>query len=125
MVSDIKPKPFSLKISPCVSTPEIGLVEITGYLDVRTIAEFENALLAEGSPFFRYYVVDATGLFFISSAGVSTMVRLVQTARSRRGEVALLRPGEQVRSLMELLSLNDLFQLVETVDEAISLFSAP
>ncbi|HBF33353.1 TPA: hypothetical protein DDW35_02190 [Candidatus Sumerlaeota bacterium] len=122
MTSDLRPKPFSLTVTPCEKNPDVALVQVSGYLDAHTVGEFESVLIDDTKLFFRCYIVDATGLYFISSAGISTLVRLVQLARSRRGEVALLRPGEQVRSLMDLLSLNDLFHLVETREEAISLF---
>jgi anti-sigma B factor antagonist len=63
-------------------------------------------------------IVDLSGVAFLDSAGVGVLVGLFKHARSRGGSARFcgLTPG--VRSVLELIQLDRIFEIYENVDAA-------
>lgn len=84
--------------------PELGL---------ETRVAFREAATREldGLPQGGTLVVELAGTMRVDSAGLSTLM-LIQRHASERGQLVVLRdPGDEIRFLLALTRLTDLFQL--------------
>jgi anti-anti-sigma factor len=116
-------KPFEITVTACEQAPGVALIELSGYLDTHTVSEFDEEMFVRRGPDFRFFVTDMADLSYISSAGIASLMKLVQQTRKRGGEVILLRPGEQVYSILELLGFTDIFRFTATLEEALALLT--
>ena len=65
-------------------------------------------------------IIDLTRVRFIDSSGLSVLVTAHKAVASANGEVVLLGPTPEVRSLLELTRLHRLFRVFETVESAVA-----
>jgi anti-sigma B factor antagonist len=88
------------------------VLRLRGELDMATVPPFQQILSARiGSGDYDTVVVDLGGLTFTDSAGLTILVEANEQAAN--SEVALVLTGvsRQVRKLMEITSLVDLFDI--------------
>ena len=102
-----------------------ALVALTGEIDLAVVpdlvTEFEYAI-AQLSP---HVVVDLNLVEFIDSSGLGALVRARRMAQERGGDVVLVGAVEQVREVLALTNLGELFTVFETVTEAVDALPAP
>lgn len=67
----------------------------------------------------RHAVVDLAPLSFIDSSGLAALVSLHRALAGRGGELRLAAPGRDVRAVIELARLHRLFEIYDTVAEAV------
>ena len=65
--------------------------------------------------------VDLSKVRFINSSGIGVLVSLLTKFRNRGGEMVLINPSEQIRKLLIITKLNNIFTITET-DEAAANF---
>lgn len=85
---------------------EIVHVNLRGRIDTLTAADFDrffDEMMQAGN---RYYILDATHLASISSAGISALIRLVRTLSRIHGRLALVRPAPELQQLLQFFALN-------------------
>ena len=70
-------------------------------------------------------VVNLSGMEFIDSAGLGTLVGLLASTRNRHGEIKLVRPTKRVTELLRETRLNTVFHCYETDDDAVAAFGNP
>lgn len=64
-------------------------------------------------------ILDLSNLNFVDSSGLSVLVSALKATRTKQGQIALLKPMPEVRSLIELTRLHQIFDIFE--DEATAL----
>lgn len=100
-------------------TLEVGL---KGELDADNVEELNRFFLeGEGAGEFRI-VLDLSELDYVDSSGLGSFVRLMKEARGKGGDVRLVGPTNEVKKVLELTRLNRVFDVRETVGEAIERF---
>jgi len=67
-------------------------------------------------------VVDLGEISYIDSAGLATLVASYTSARRAGGELKLARLTKLVRSLMQITRLSTVFEIYDSVDEAVRSF---
>lgn len=88
------------------------LLRLRGELDMATVPPFQQILstrIASGD--YDSVVVDLGGLTFTDSAGLTILVEANEQAAQSEVAFALTGVGRQVRKLMEITSLLDLFEI--------------
>jgi anti-anti-sigma factor len=83
-------------------------VALEGDLDAATagvLDEVVDSLIAGGS---RFIELDCTGLAFMDSSGLSTLVRTVKLLDGNGGELRLVNTGRHVRKVVEICGLSAL-----------------
>ena len=65
-------------------------------------------------------VIDLSGVRYINSSGIGVLITLLTKFRNKEGEVFLVQPSNTVEKLLIITKLNSIFQIAETVEEAIS-----
>ena len=94
-----------------------GSLDSSSALNVKD--KIRNVLRAES----RRVVVDASQLTAVDLTGFSALVVAQKAAWELGGEVALLRPSQSLRALLELPRFNDLFRIFRDEREAAILMS--
>lgn len=85
------------------------ILALRGELDLASTRSLESALSDPLSDGFHRIVVDLTGLAFMDSRGLVTLVQAQNAAQSEQKTFALRRGGPQVQRLFELTSLSQAF----------------
>jgi anti-anti-sigma factor len=86
------------------------VVSLTGELDLATVEIFERHLREAQSTRPAKLIVDLTGLGFMDSTGLQTLLRARERANETDYELALRRGPQQVHRVFELTRTVDAFR---------------
>jgi len=87
----------------------VAVVKCSGRLDLE-FAPNLNKEVRRLIPLSRRIVLDLTGVPFMDSAGLGTIVGLYASAKSANCELQLVNLTQQIRRLLELTNLLSLFE---------------
>jgi anti-anti-sigma factor len=96
-----------------------GRMDIQGHEEVAT--RFTALAVSGGSAI----VVDLSGLDFIGSLGIGTLVSAARTLKLRKGALALFGAGANVTTALVRTSIPAIIPTFATLDEARALVTAP
>lgn len=77
-------------------------IELTGELDIATVALLERTLGHASHSGFREVVLDISGLDFIDSAGIHALLRAQRAAAASHQRLCLTQPPGQIERVFEL-----------------------
>ncbi len=100
----------------------VALLRVEGDVDAGTVDTFRegiDALLARGE---HKFVVDLSGVPFMDSAGLATLVQLFKRVRIGEGDVRLAGLQPDVLRVFQLVRLTRVFDVYETADDAVASF---
>ncbi len=103
---------------------DLLIVDLEGDFDSRSagVAKDEiRSAIEEGN---NRILVNLEGVEYIDSAGLGTLVSAVKTAREQSGNVWLAGLTSHVKMVVELTRLDRVFEVYETVDEAVGELSS-
>jgi len=72
----------------------------------------------------RHIVLDLSGVSYIDSGGLGTLVGAYSSARSAGADIKLTGLGQRVRDLLQITKLVTVFETYDTQQEAIAAFHA-
>ncbi|MBK8020812.1 MAG: STAS domain-containing protein [Chloroflexi bacterium] len=72
----------------------------------------------------KHVVVDLSGVGFLDSAALASLVKGMKRCRERGGDLVLCNMQQAVRIIFELTGLDKAFKIVETKEGAVSAFAA-
>ncbi len=103
---------------------DVEVMAVNGRLDSNTSAVFETEMLKWiESPATRF-VVDLSGVTFMSSAALRVLLTMLKrTARSGK-KVALAVSSPEVQDVLKIANFTAIFKIAPTVDEAAKLILA-
>lgn len=104
-----------------VGTSKVGqatVVSATGELDLHTAPELNAALGKSTGAQDSLLVVDLSGVDFMDSTGLSTIVTAVASARGYGGEVRVVASSEKIRKLFTLTGVDQQVGLFASLEEA-------
>ena len=87
-------------------------VGVTGRVDGATAEECGERVMAALEPVDRFLVFDATDLSYISSAGLRTILRLVQHLNARGGKLVLCGLSPEVREVFRTSGFDKIMPIV-------------
>ena len=79
-----------------------------------------HALVGDSIAKYGDIVLQLDQVDFIDSSGLGALMRLLQSARSKKGDLKLCRVPEKIKRTLQLTHLLQQFELYETVEEAIT-----
>lgn len=97
----------------------VQVVAISGEVDLSTSPRVREALLGCIKES-KNVVVDLSGVAYIDSSGVASLVEAYQTAKSKKLGFALAQISETPLRVLKLARLDQVFIIHDTVDEAVS-----
>ena len=98
----------------------IGVVRLTGRLDLLSAADVRQGLAKAMADGHRRLVVDLAKVSFIDSSGLGALVSGLKAARLGGGDLRIAQPNEQARVILELTTLNRVLKPYATVGEALA-----
>lgn len=92
-------------------------------LDAKVAAEFKEKLLDMiKNHSATQFLIDLDNVDFVDSSGLGVMVSLLK-AIGKNGELKIVNPKSQVKSMFELTRLNLVFNVFDDKEKAINSFS--
>jgi anti-sigma B factor antagonist len=96
----------------------IAVLSIKGDIDLHHSPKLRTLLRSKVSAKCPALLVDFTEVSYIDSSGIATLVEYYQGARGFSGKVALTSLNPRVKSVFELVRLNEVFSIFATIEEA-------
>lgn len=103
---------------------DIIVITLDGYLDAHTAPQFETAIEESINDDRIHIVVDCQKLTYISSAGLGVFMSFIEEARERGGDIKVSGLQPKVAGVFEVLGFSEIFDITETIDEAVARFSS-
>ncbi|MGI9101698.1 MAG: STAS domain-containing protein [Terriglobales bacterium] len=99
-----------------VSTPEgFQIIRINGWITLKNVAALEEAI---GKTRGSHTIIDLTGVHYVDSAGLGTLLRGYVGSQKYGGQFVLAGVGQKVRDLLQLTKIESLFRIYATPEEA-------
>ncbi len=67
-------------------------------------------------------VIDLSGVTYVNSTGMGMLIRNYTTVANAGGKLKLASINERMRGLLSITKLNQIFEIYDTVDEAVKSF---
>jgi anti-anti-sigma factor len=100
---------------------DVVIAHVSGELDLAGAPETGEAIAAAVPTSARGLVVDFTALDFIDSSGIAMLFNIARRLGSRRQELrVVVRPGEAVSRVLEIVEFERAAPIHDTVDAAIA-----
>ncbi|MCX6139328.1 MAG: STAS domain-containing protein [Candidatus Kapabacteria bacterium] len=98
------------------------LIDLTGYLDAHTASDLEQVIKAAFDGGCRRFVVNFADLDYISSAGLGVFMVFIEDVKRDSGDIKMAAMKDKVFTVFDLLGFQVLFDIFNTVDEAVIAF---
>ncbi len=95
------------------SYKRVDLITVTGRIDGSNASELESTFkeLADNG---RYRLVtDLSGIEYMASAGLRTLVAALRECKKHRGDVRIAKPSERMEEVLNLAGLNTIFTVYD------------
>jgi len=69
-------------------------------------------------------VINLAGVSLLDSAGIGQLIGALTSARTRGGQIKLLKPSSDVRKVLELTQLTRVFEIHDDEERAVQAFAA-
>jgi len=96
------------------------VVTVAGDVNIDCSAELQRALLAEAQKQPELMVLDLSGVHFMDSSGVASLVKLLSAAKKSGMKLRLAALDRRVLGIFEITRLNTVFDICDTVEEALA-----
>ena len=100
------------------------IVKVTGSVDALTAAELSKVLTTQIMEGHANLVVDLTGVEFMSSAGLRTLLGAVKDARSHGGDLRIISTNPGVDKVLKMSGFNNIAKVFPSQAEAVSSFGS-
>lgn len=107
--------PFGVRI---VSDGDGLIVHVSGEIDLRNSPTFRTELLTLVDRKPRRVILDMSGVVYVDSSGVGTIVEFKRRLDRSGGAAVLAGLQPRVKSVFEITKLDQFFRIVATLDEA-------
>jgi anti-anti-sigma factor len=94
-----------------------SIVHLTGEIDMTNSPMLRDQLQAMIDRDPQRVIFEMSGVHYVDSSGIGTLVELKRKFRRGRGPVVLVGVQPRVRSLLEITRLDKFFTLASTLDE--------
>ena len=96
-----------------------AVVALCGELDLLDASDVASHLIAAVAAYGPSIIVDLAGLRFIDSCGLGVLVRVLRWTRESGGDLPLAAPRRQVRRVLGVTGLIDVFSVYPSVKQAV------
>ncbi|MDD4868943.1 MAG: STAS domain-containing protein [Kiritimatiellae bacterium] len=98
---------------------DVTILVLEGRLDSITSPDAEKQLMAILDKGARKLLLDASGIVYISSAGLRVLLTVTKKINSLGGKIVLSRLGPQVQGIIELAGFTSFLPVFKTTEEAL------
>jgi anti-sigma B factor antagonist len=97
-----------------------SIVTVKGEVDLYSSPRMRDAILAGVSRKNPRIIVDLSGVTYMDSSGIATLVEVLQLTRKHSGRLVIAGLSQRVREVFELARLESVFELAPGVKEALA-----
>jgi anti-sigma B factor antagonist len=98
-----------------------AVVRLTGEIDLHQSPDFHQALVSECDLKPARLVIEMSGVDYIDSSGVGSLVEIYRRVKKSGGKLILVAPGPRVASVLEITKLDKFFTIAASEEEALKL----
>ena len=102
----------------------IPVVSITGDIDLETSPQLREFLKPKSSKKTPLLLLDFSGVNYIDSSGLATLIEYFQAVQGFRGKLALASLSPRVKNVFEIVRLEQIFSLHADVTSALAALKA-
>ena len=102
----------------------VELMAVNGRLDSSTSPAFEAEMLKWIESMATHYVVDLSGVNFMSSAALRVLLSMAKRTSRNSKTILLACPTPEVQDIFHIANFTAIFRIVSTVDEALAFVAA-
>jgi len=95
------------------------VLRLDGSIDPNTFKKFQAAFSWLNRQGILVIAVDMAKLTYISSSGLSLLVKAQTERLKRKGGVILVRPQTPILNILKILGLTEVFRIASSVEEAL------
>lgn len=99
---------------------QTAVIAVQGDIDLTTSKGFQESSLAVLARRPQRVVVDLSGVPYMDSSGIASLVKLLSRARRQDTAVVLAALNDRTRGLLEITRLDTVFEIRPTVKEALA-----
>jgi anti-sigma B factor antagonist len=101
-----------------IASVDNEIVRFQGRLDFLSAAGAKQQLTEAVRSGRRRLVVDLAGVTFLDSSGLGALIAGLKAARQAGGDLRIAQAGDQAMTVLKLTSLDRVFRIYPTVEEA-------
>ncbi len=99
-------------------SPGVGLVEVSGEVDIYTAPKFKEDMLAVIEEGATELIIDLSQVTFIDSTALGVLIGGIKRMHAVDGRMALVVNTRPVRKILTITGLDGVFEIHETREEA-------
>ena len=103
---------------------DIAIVNVTGSVDALTASELARTIVDEIALGHVNLVVDLTGLEFMSSAGLRTLLGAVKEARSHGGDLRIASSNPGIDKVLKMSGFHNIAKVFTSSSDAAASFAS-
>ncbi len=100
------------------------VIKLDGEVDVYTAPQLKQQLISILEAGKQQVVVDLSGVDYFDSTALGVLIGGLKRIRERDGNLTLICPNARIRRVFEITSLDKIFEIYNSVDEAMVAISA-
>lgn len=104
---------------------EVSVLTLTGEIDLHASPALRAALHACANAKDRFLLIDFSAVEYIDSSGLATLIEYLREAKKFGGTLGLFGLQKKVRTIFDLVRLNELFPIADTREQALKALKAP
>jgi anti-sigma B factor antagonist len=113
---------MEIAVSRAGDMDEIAVVKISGVIDSETVDRFGEVLENIFGEDRYNMILDIEGLTYINTAGLSIIADAFKKSSQNKGQLKILRAGEAIRELLDVVRFTKIIDIYEDEEEAIGSF---
>lgn len=95
----------------------------TATVDIRNAKQFQKDFFEQVGES-KQVVLDMSGIEFIDSAGLGSLISSLRQILAKSGDLKLASPTTRVQVLLEVTRLDRVFQIFQNLEEAVAAFGS-
>ena len=111
---------MEISTKPVESSPTVNIVSFNGALNARSAEEAKQTFRDLVGKDITQVIVDLQEVPFIDSSGLAALVSGLKTLGGESSNLKLAAPQSQARLLFELTMFDRVFEIHDTVDDALN-----
>ncbi len=105
-------------------TPDIHLINIDGEIDIYTVPSLKHFAIGVIDEGYRFLILNLDGVKFIDSTGLGMLIGLSKRLIERSGKLSLICNNFQIKKLLYITGLDEVFQVFPGESEALKALGA-
>lgn len=109
---------LTVDVGPSAHGSGIALFRLKGHLDAQTVRELEGRFDAQVKASKVRWIVDLSGLEYISSAGLGSFIGVLSELRARGGDIFFVGLTPKIEKIFRVLGFIRIFKVFASEAEA-------